>query len=545
LAAAEKLLKFDIRYPEAGDELLAYLKRQGYLLSSSLLRWYFRSVWGMTIGEGVRISRSAKLDKTNPKGVYIGDYTAVAFGSAILTHDFINGAHKPVRIGKNCLIGAHSVVLPGVTIGDSCIVGVGSIVVSDVPSNTVVFGNPARVVERGVVAGRWGIRDPRFLALEGVAGRVEAVQARAAREVKNEGDRLNAIQTYIPGYKSPKDTFEQLGIDSFGLVTLRAAIEEGERITIGDDDWAETLMPVDLGRFLKGDAYRSGAEGGADPKNARAADNTFERTSRVNMPQMSMGGLSENWLFKEMGDLHWEALTTALGVKSSEITDQNGNRLYATFTRIRLQSDVPLVEIRENDELHFQCTTTRYGAGMFFSHVVGSSSSGSFRLDVMSNFSKFGVPGDARSMTKGQPVVPESFIIPSESALPAFASEYMERRTEELSPALISGEYEIQPTYDVNGVGLLYFAAYVAIDHTCLHRYFGNMTDWSVVERDICYFANCRADDKIVFRIHEADNSGDFLRLSTSLSRESDGKLMAVVRSRFVAFDKVKLAVAA
>ena len=48
-------------------------------------RQYLIRVWQMDIGEGTLISLSAKLDKTNPRGIHIGKYTAVAFGAAIVT----------------------------------------------------------------------------------------------------------------------------------------------------------------------------------------------------------------------------------------------------------------------------------------------------------------------------------------------------------------------------------------------------------------------------------------------------------------------------
>ena len=52
----------------------------------------------------------------------------------------------PIRIGNNVWIGAHSVVLPGVTIGDNVVIGAGSIVTRDIPANTVAVGNPFRVM---------------------------------------------------------------------------------------------------------------------------------------------------------------------------------------------------------------------------------------------------------------------------------------------------------------------------------------------------------------------------------------------------------------
>ena len=52
----------------------------------------------------------------------------------------------PVRIGKNCWIGAGAVIVPCVTIGDNVVIGAGSVVTKDIPSNVVAVGNPCRVL---------------------------------------------------------------------------------------------------------------------------------------------------------------------------------------------------------------------------------------------------------------------------------------------------------------------------------------------------------------------------------------------------------------
>lgn len=52
----------------------------------------------------------------------------------------------PIRIGRNCWLGAGVIVMPGVTIGDNVVIGAGSIVTKDIPSNVVAVGNPCRVL---------------------------------------------------------------------------------------------------------------------------------------------------------------------------------------------------------------------------------------------------------------------------------------------------------------------------------------------------------------------------------------------------------------
>ena len=74
------------------------------------------------------------LKSINPKGIFIGDGTQVLNGAMILSHDACRGIKADTHIGKNCVIGVQSIILPGITIGDSCVVGAGSVVTKDVDS---------------------------------------------------------------------------------------------------------------------------------------------------------------------------------------------------------------------------------------------------------------------------------------------------------------------------------------------------------------------------------------------------------------------------
>jgi lipopolysaccharide O-acetyltransferase len=55
---------------------------------------------------------------------------------------------EAVRIGDGAFLGIGSAVLMGVTVGEGAYVGAGAVVTTDVPSRTVVVGNPARPVKR-------------------------------------------------------------------------------------------------------------------------------------------------------------------------------------------------------------------------------------------------------------------------------------------------------------------------------------------------------------------------------------------------------------
>lgn len=141
------------------------LTRVALRLRASLLSLhnaYLRLCLGMDVHPDTQISLKANLDKTNPRGVHIGQGTLVAFGVVVLSHDMSRALTSDTYIGRNCFIGAHSIILPGVRIGDSCIVATGSVVTRDVAPNSIVAGNPARVVKTGIRTLKWGVLEESY-----------------------------------------------------------------------------------------------------------------------------------------------------------------------------------------------------------------------------------------------------------------------------------------------------------------------------------------------------------------------------------------------
>ncbi|MFD1178450.1 maltose acetyltransferase domain-containing protein [Paenibacillus puldeungensis] len=89
--------------------------------------------------------------------VHIGDHCFMAPGVHIYTathplhpNDRNSGAEfgKPVTIGNNVWVGGRAVIVPGVTIGDNAVIAAGAVVTKDVPSGTVVGGNPAKIIKK-------------------------------------------------------------------------------------------------------------------------------------------------------------------------------------------------------------------------------------------------------------------------------------------------------------------------------------------------------------------------------------------------------------
>ena len=116
---------------------------------------YFANWGGHHVHLGSNIYVNAGLKLVDDTHIYIGDCTMLGPNVVIATagHPIEPTLRSkgmqynlPVRIGRNCWLGAGVIVMPGVTIGDNSVIGAGSVVTKDIPANVVAVGNPCRVL---------------------------------------------------------------------------------------------------------------------------------------------------------------------------------------------------------------------------------------------------------------------------------------------------------------------------------------------------------------------------------------------------------------
>ncbi len=120
-----------------------------FLPSLALKRALLRLL-GMKVGRNVSIGLGATFDIFFPELIEIGDNSVIGYNAAILAHEFLvhEWRRGRVRIGRDVMLGAKCLVLPGVEIGDGATIAAYSLVNRDVPPGAFAAGVPARVRRR-------------------------------------------------------------------------------------------------------------------------------------------------------------------------------------------------------------------------------------------------------------------------------------------------------------------------------------------------------------------------------------------------------------
>ena len=106
---------------------------------------------GRHVHFGSHIYANFGLTLVDDTHIYVGDHVMFAPHVTVATaaHPILPALREkeyqynaPVHIGRNCWLGAGTVVLPGVSIGDGSVIGAGSVVTRDIPAGVVAVGSP-------------------------------------------------------------------------------------------------------------------------------------------------------------------------------------------------------------------------------------------------------------------------------------------------------------------------------------------------------------------------------------------------------------------
>ncbi len=151
---------------------------------------------GCKFGKGIIIDENTNIGKYNYVGRYttitkaqIGNYCSIAsfviigpgehplssFSTSPIALSYAGIEHdltkEHVKIGNDVWIGAHAIILRGVTIGNGAIIAAGAVVTKDVPDYAIVSGIPARIMryrlpekmQKTITHTAWWEKDPEYL----------------------------------------------------------------------------------------------------------------------------------------------------------------------------------------------------------------------------------------------------------------------------------------------------------------------------------------------------------------------------------------------
>lgn len=131
---------------------------------SNLVGLYQRSIIFARAGAKVILEDDVRMSGVtiySRESIRIGKHTSIGGNVKIFDHDFhpidpqerlehpnSGMKTKPIDIGENVFIGANVIILKGSKIGNNCVIGAGAVVSGTFEDNTVIVGNPAKVVRK-------------------------------------------------------------------------------------------------------------------------------------------------------------------------------------------------------------------------------------------------------------------------------------------------------------------------------------------------------------------------------------------------------------
>ena len=281
------------------------------------------------------------------------------------------------------------------------------------------------------------------------------------------------------------------------------------------------------------------------------------RRIRLGMPHLDAGGLSEAWLFRHAGDLHWDAISQRLGVASDDIRGDDLQRLYPTVVALRARYTAPLSAARENDLFDGSVEMVPCGGACAHGRISAAVGGNRLSVDLVTTFAARQPDGSMRMALPAARLAAlwQPGSAPSRLALLARAARRRQPLDDAFAgpsldppgPALGRVRHRPSPYADYNGARLLYFAAYPTIADTAERQVVTELglvsrrTDWALavspIARDVFYYGNLPLGDGLLVDVLAFDLTDDGVKTRVRLRRMRDRVPIADVITRRVFVD--------
>ena len=255
---------------------------------------------------------------------------------------------------------------------------------------------------------------------------------------------------------------------------------------------------------------------------------------RLGMPHLGGGGtLSEGWLMRRAGHLHWQSIAGSTGVPIAALRDAGGHRALPSIVSARLSGAADA--FAEDDEaLVTQSRPPSAATGWRSRMLVRRTGGPTVRLDLVSRFARRAGPSN-RDLTRAE--MPEDMRAAPPDRLPPDARVLRARWA-----ALRAGASDAPPhvtvpvgRWHLNGVGLLYFANFVRFFATAEAAATAPVPLPALRSREVHWYGNADVGDALDLSVETTVTDLGPRPAVTTLShacRRSDGALVAVCEAR-------------
>ncbi|MBN1645709.1 acyltransferase [Candidatus Woesearchaeota archaeon] len=108
--------------------------------------WLVQGIDGLKLGKRTDIGSFTYINARH--GCEIQDEVQIGSHTSIYTESTIDNKKGPVLLKRNCRIGTHSTIMPGVTVGENSIISAHSFVNHSIPDNVIAAGIPCKVIRK-------------------------------------------------------------------------------------------------------------------------------------------------------------------------------------------------------------------------------------------------------------------------------------------------------------------------------------------------------------------------------------------------------------